>query len=54
MQGRKIFPVRGEASELFLKEMGGDRLMEILSHVTPYLCGLCREDFFLLFAVMGV
>lgn len=29
--------------------------MEILSHVAPYLCGLWREDFLILFfAVMGV
>lgn len=47
--------VRGKASELVPREMSGDRLMEIQSHVTPYLCGLGREDScFLLFAVMGV
>lgn len=46
IQGRKMLTVRGEASELFPKEMSGDRLMEIESHVSPYLCALWREDFF--------
>lgn len=35
-----MLTVRGEASELFPKEMSGDRLMEIESHVSPYLCAL--------------
>lgn len=53
MQGVKILTVRGEAYELFPKEMGGDRLMKIQSHITPYLCGLQREDFFFVFCSDG-
>lgn len=53
MQGVKILTVRGEAYELFPEEMGGDRLMKIQSHVTPYLRGLRREDFFFVFCSDG-